>query len=272
LFDGAAEKLREPLDGFVGDGVRAIAISVHIDDENFFAELRAMGTLENKPEELASRFASKFMKLPNQIEDAQVGARFSPYGEKTVRRFPQMLNEFALGVRKGVDEGQAVLRCYLHPVAGPNLAQAIDLAMHESGGNAAVAVAQKEPNKPKSPAEKLAAKINLSFPKESFERAMEIWGNEAGLKVVMLGSDLMVYGITKNQPIAEFNEQGASAEAILLKILKIANPEGKLVYVLKPETPGGEEVVFITTRTAVKTRGDKLPASLAEDPAAKKKK
>lgn len=271
LFAGPAERLREPLAAFVGDGVRAIAISLHIDEDNFFTELRALGTLENKPEELAARFESKLVKLPNQVEDAQVGARFSPYGEKTIRRFPQMLSQFALGLRSGVDEGHAVLRCYLPAVAAPNLAQAVDLAIHESGGAAAVAVKPAMETKPKTPAEKLATKINLSFPKESLERALELWSAEAGLKVVMLGPDMMADGITKNQSITEFNEQGVGAEAVLLKILKIANPEGKLVYILKPESPGGESVVLITTRAAVKTRGDKLPASLAEPPAAVKK-
>lgn len=272
LFAGPAERLREPLAAFVGDGVRAVAVSLHVDDENFFAELRALGALETKPDELAARFESKLVKLPNQVEDAQVGARFSPYGEKTVRRFPQMLNQFALGLRTGVDEGQAVLRCYLPAIAAANLAQAVDLALHESGGAAtAAAVKPATESKPKTPAEKLAAKINLSFPRESLERALELWSGEASLKVVMLGTDMMADGITKNQSITDFNEQGVGAEAVLLKILKIANPEGKLVYVLKPEAPGGEDVVHITTRAAVKTRGDKLPASLAEPSGGAKK-
>jgi serine/threonine protein kinase len=273
LFSGPAERLREPLDGFIGDGVRAIAVSLHVDDENLFAEMRVLGALEHKPEELATRFESKLVKLPSAIEDAQVGARFSPYGEKTIRRFPQMLNQVAMSIRTGVDDGQAVLRFYLPGVAAPNLAQAIDLAVHETGSGAAtVAVKPKIEDKPKSAGDKLAAKINVAFPKESLEKALEIWSNEVGLKVVMLGPDMMADGITKNQSINEFNEQGVGAEAILLKILKIANPEGKLVYVLKPETPGSEEVVFITTRTAAKARGDKLPASLAPGSGSDKKK
>lgn len=272
LFAGPSERLREPLDMFVGDGVRAVALSLHLDDDNFFAELRAVGTLENKPEELAARFAQRLGKLSNQIEDAQVGARFSVYGEKTLRRFPQMLNEFALNLRTGVEDGHAVLRCYLPAVAGPSIAQAIDLAVHERGGGAAVVAAKPADAKPKSAAEKLAMKINLTFPKEALDRAMELWSNEVGVKVVLLGTDMMAEGITKNQPINEFNEKGVAAEEILLKILKIASPQGKLVYVLKPESPEGEVVVQITTRTAATARGDKLPPSLQQAPAAPKKK
>jgi hypothetical protein len=271
LFAGAAEKLREPLDRFVGDGVRAIALSIHVDEDNFFAELRAIGALENKPEALAARFAERLAKLPSQIEDAQVGARFSSYGEKTLRRFPRMLSEAVFHLRSGVDDGQAVIRCYLPAEAGQNLAQAIDLAVHETGRGGDVAV-KPIPPKTNSVADKLAAKITLSFPRESLERAVELWSNEAGVKVVMLGPDMMADGITKNQAIADFNEQDVAAEAVLLKILKIANPQGKLVYVVKPENSGSEQVLQITTRAAVKARGDKLPPSLEAPPADPKKK
>ena len=266
LFAGPAERLHEPLDTFVGDGVRAIAVSLHVDDVNCFFELCALGTLENKPDELAARFAQRLKQLPRQIEDAQVGKRFSPYGEKTLRRFPQMLAEVGFNLRWGVDDGAAVLRCYLPAAAGPSLAQAVDLAVHETGG-APAAVATVADAKPKSVAEKLASKITLTFPRESLERALELWSNEVGVKVVMLGTDMMAEGITKNQSINDFDEQNVGAEAVLLKILKIANPEGKLVYILKPESSGSQEIVVqITTRSAVKSRGDKLPSSLESPP------
>jgi hypothetical protein len=38
----------------------------------------------------------------------------------------------------------------------------------------------------------------------------------------------------------------------------LANPGGKLVYVIKPRD-GGHEALFITTRAAAKKRGDALP-------------
>jgi hypothetical protein len=42
-------------------------------------------------------------------------------------------------------------------------------------------------------------------------------------------------------------------------MLQKASPENKLVYVIKPEQPGGAEAVFITTRSAAEKRGDKIP-------------
>ena len=42
-----------------------------------------------------------------------------------------------------------------------------------------------------------------------------------------------------------------------------ANPDGKLVYVVKPRAPGGDEMLFITTRKGAEKRGDKLPPEFA---------
>ena len=41
-----------------------------------------------------------------------------------------------------------------------------------------------------------------------------------------------------------------------------ANPDGKLVYIFKPNESGGGEEIWITTRAAVAKRGDKLPPEL----------
>ncbi len=49
-----------------------------------------------------------------------------------------------------------------------------------------------------------------------------------------------------------------------------ANPDGKLVYVVKPKELGGEEMLLITTRAAAAKRGDKLPTELATPPPKKK--
>jgi len=45
-------------------------------------------------------------------------------------------------------------------------------------------------------------------------------------------------------------------------VLLLANASGKLVYVIKPHT-GGQEAIFITTRSAAAKRGDQLPGEFA---------
>jgi serine/threonine-protein kinase len=273
FFSGVGERMRQPLADFLGDDVRAVSFSIQISDENSFAEMRVLGTLGRKPGEYANRYFARLGNLADTIENAQVGAKFSPYGEKTLRRFPQMLREVKLNLRAGEEDGQALVRCYLPPRAAHNLAQATDLAIHEAAGSSSASGATSGGNSGPAltgMAAKLAKKITVGFPKEGLDRALEIWANETGVKVVMLGPDMQMEGITKNQQIKDFNSKDQPAEAVLLALLKIANPQGKLVYVLKPESSGGEVVVQITTRAAAAKRKDQLPASLAVDPAATK--
>ena len=42
----------------------------------------------------------------------------------------------------------------------------------------------------------------------------------------------------------------------------LANPAGKLIYVIKPKEGGGAETLYVTTRAAAEKRGDKLPPEL----------
>ena len=65
------------------------------------------------------------------------------------------------------------------------------------------------------------------------------------------------------------DEKDETVGEILRKIMLKANPDGKLVYVIRPDPAGGEETLWITTRAAAAKRGDALPAELAQ-PAAKK--
>jgi hypothetical protein len=106
----------------------------------------------------------------------------------------------------------------------------------------------------------LAQRVSLSFPSETFEKAAELLSTEIGVEIVILGSDLQPEGITKNQRMT-LDEREQPAGEILLKMLKMANSDGKLVYVIKPRTAGGAPIIFISTRAAVKKRGDPLPSA-----------
>src|SRR3981081_2673729 len=85
--------------------------------------------------------------------------------------------------------------------------------------------------------------------------------DDVGIKYEILGGDLQLEGITKNQSFG-VDEKDKAAGEILRKIMTLANPDGKLVYVIKSAQPGGPQTLFITTRTAASKRGDKLPPEL----------
>ena len=171
-----------------------------------------------------------------------------------------------------MEDGQAVLRCYLPSVAAHNVLMGSELALAEQGSGAAVAnPAGGGPAKPQTVAESLKKKTSLAFPRDTLERSLQLLFDDVGVKYEILGGDLQLEGITKNQSFG-LNETDKPADEILRKIMSLANPDGKLIYVIKPKAPGGPDMVFITTRASAEKRGDKLPPELVRPATPAKKK
>lgn len=265
IFVGELERLQEPLDRFLGPGIPAVLVSIHVASD-LFVELRVVGDATDEPSQLASRYRAQLEKVPEELEGYLVSLNPQPYGKRILGRFPQMVQALVDFTRTGEDHRQAVLRAYLPAFAGHNLVMGTELALFERPG-AAAAGGAKGPaaQKPSGPAESLKQKISLSFPRDTLEKCMEMLGKEIDVEVVILGGDLQLDGITKNQSFG-LNERDKPAEEILRTVLKLANPDGKLVYVIKPKD-GGKDAIFITTRAAVEKRGDKLPPELVQNPA-----
>jgi hypothetical protein len=109
--------------------------------------------------------------------------------------------------------------------------------------------------------DRLAQKITLSFPRNTLEKCMELLSEEMGVPIVIIGTDLQLEGITKNQSFG-MDDRDKPAGEILRAVMLKANPAGKLVYVIKSEE--GAEKIFITTRAAAEKRGDTIPAELKQ--------
>jgi hypothetical protein len=170
----------------------------------------------------------------------------------------QLLSDFT---RAGVEDRQAVLRCYLPGIAAHNLLLGAELTLFEQPTSPGTAEAQPPPVKDRAgAAAALKKKISLSFPRDTLDRCMEMFSKEIDTEVVIMGSDLQLEGIAKNHSFG-LDERDQAAGDILLKILKLANADDKLVYFIKPK--GSAEAIFITTRAAAAKRGDPLPPDLA---------
>ncbi len=122
------------------------------------------------------------------------------------------------------------------------------------------------------PAENIEQKLkrvtSLNFARDTLEKAIQSLADDIGVKAEILGPDLQLEGITKNQSFG-LDEKDKPADEILRDIMLKANPDGKLVYVVKGKESGGEEMLLITTRAAASKRGDKLPPELVK-PSGKK--
>ena len=103
---------------------------------------------------------------------------------------------------------------------------------------------------------RLGRPMTIVFAKDTLERAIQLISDEIGVPMEIIGSDLQVEGVTKNQSFA-LDERDKPAGEILRVILAKADPRGTLVFVVR--TQGGSESLAITTRAAAARRHEVLP-------------
>jgi eukaryotic-like serine/threonine-protein kinase len=271
LFIDEGAKLLEPLRIFLevqdSDGKlelpKALLFSCHLSDR-LFVELRLYDNFGKPAQTAAREFQRRIAKIPKDMSGYVRDLQLSAYSKPILWDYKEQLDVLQEYTRLGVEGKQIVLRAYLPSMATHNLALGAHLALLENPGDGApaAATASKQPSaKPQTVVERLAKKTSLSFPRNTLEQSLKLLGDDIGVEIVILGNDLRDEGITKNQSFG-LDEKDQPAVDILRKIMKLANPDGKLVYVIKPKEGGGEDVLYVTTRAAVKKRGDKLPPEL----------
>lgn len=266
LLAEGGERLRAPLAELFGRDTAAVSVSLHLTADDLFTEVRVVGTSAVTAEALTARWQERARTLPASVRDQVATLVPSAYSAQVLGRFPEMAAAWSRFTRAGVDEREAVLRTYLPVVAAHNLMLGTQLALLETQGSGTAPVEMPAAVTELSPAERLDQQTSLSFPRNTLEQALLLLGESIGQEIVILGSDLQLEGITKNQSF-ELDERNQTAREILLKILRLANPDGKLVYVIRAREDGSGEAVHVTTRAAAEKRGDKLPAELEAAPA-----
>jgi hypothetical protein len=267
------QELSSALTWLWGKEATAAALSLHW-DRDFFVELQAVATLNVRPHHFARQLAERISELPDRCQRYLHTQRMEPYGRQVLARFPGMLRQLKIYTRSGSEQGFAVFRCYLPVQAGHNLLLAGELCLSAAGiedrpgadgygadGQTAVA------HRGATTDEKLASITSLVLPKDTLEQALQLLAEDIGVEIEILGRDLQLAGITKNQSFGiDLRDQPASN--ILLEILRRANPDRTatgpadsrqmLVYMIRRGEDGSLRIL-ITTRTAAAVRGDALP-------------
>jgi serine/threonine protein kinase len=259
VFAGPLAKLVEPLGTILGSETAAAALSLHCAD-TFYAEIDMIGATARSARKEAASLGERIAALADAIEEYCNALSVHPYGRKLVMRLPRMLAILAANLRTGAEGRGIVVNCHLPPQAGHNLALAAELAIEQTPGAGAPAVAAAATATGQSAADRLAKRISLTFARDTLEKSIQMLAEETGVPIEILGKDLELEGITKNQSFG-LDESDQSAEAILRTILARSNPDGKLIYVFRKN--GGVESIDITTRAAAAKRGDEVPAVFA---------
>jgi hypothetical protein len=260
-FAGPLAKLFKPLQWFFGDEIRAAGLSIHVAD-SCYLELDAVTPVATPPRKEAPELFARLGRLPSAVEEYEAALNPSPYGRILVLRLPSMLRQLVANARWAPEGEGIVINAYLPRHAPHNLAVAAELILAQAPG--AVAVAEASPATSAADVRgKLDRPITIVFPKDTLETAVQMVADQTGVSLEIGGPDLQLEGITKNQSFG-LDERDTPARDVLLTILSKANPDGKLVYVIRQG--GAVETVLITTRAAAAKRGDALPPEFNSPP------
>jgi serine/threonine protein kinase len=247
---------------------KAIMASLHLTETDMFAELRVYAEPSRPVQVLASEYRERLSRLPKRVSEYVGGLALGDYSHDVLWNFPLMVEQLGRYTVVGTDGRQVVLRACLPSIAAHNLALGTNLAINErprSAGSGGTTPAQARPAVVEPLAKRLERSMSLVFDRATLEKALQMVGDEVGAPVVIEGRDLQTEGITKNQSFS-LEERDQPARLILRKIMRRANPDGKLVYVIKPSQEGHGDTLYVTTRAAAGKRGDTLPAEFVEPP------
>jgi hypothetical protein len=123
--------------------------------------------------------------------------------------------------------------------------------------------------------EALAEPVSLKFDANSLELSLKslaelVSKRHSSFAIKILGKDLELEGLTRNQSIRNYEATDKPAAEILTELVTKgdlsavskdpADPKLRLVWIVAADPDNSEKLaVLITTRAAVKKRGDKLP-------------
>lgn len=253
-------------------------LNLHLGNEYFYAELKAHGGVEIPPTKLSRDLRDSFLQVPLNVyhfykppSEGEFGFVPSDDTRQLLARFPKMLDAWAAYLTRGTERKVAVLTSVLPRKAAHNLALSTQLAIRDPG----IDLSELGPKtkEPETLEEKLTMiKIPLVIERDSLDRVLDQISQDYDIPIRILGPDLQLEGITKNQSFGLDFAEPQSIEKILQEILYRANPDKtspgigdpkqKLVYVYNDD----KSEVIVTTRAKAWERGTPDPAFKVEKP------
>src|SRR5439155_26514599 len=153
------------------------------------------------------------------------------YWKKLAFRYPGMIRELYSQTRFGVENDQAIVNSTLPASASHNLVLGGELLVSTTPGQAVVSTGGTAASGPKTIADALQVKTSYSFDQQSLESAMlgladDVKSNlknapfEFAIKII--GDDLKIDGITRNQSIRDFKQENQAVADILTALVRKA--------------------------------------------------
>jgi hypothetical protein len=280
MFAGPYEKLRGPIEWFLGDEAKSAMVSMHFGD-TFYIEMREIANVDLEKTKLAADLKAKLAEMPKHIEDYINNLNAPAYWKKVATRYPGMIYFLHRQTRVGVEDDVAIVNAAAPGALAHNLFFGGELALASTpGAMVASAGNPATDNKPKTLDELLRYKMTFGEPKNDMNLVMtalekdvrtDLPGLPFEFAIKIIGKDLEGDGITRNQSIVDFKMENAPLADILTGLVRKANPvttvkdpsevDQKLIWVVGPDPDNpAKQAILITTRKAAEAKKYTLPA------------
>ncbi len=279
FFAGPLANLRRPLHLFFDERVKAVALSLHV-DEGSYLEMLLEQTVDISAAELAVKLDNGLRAARDDVIAAVNQLPDQSYWSAAKQKFGFMVLQTYRNTRINVENDRVVANCWLPPMAMHNMVGTAEIALSMSAGSDTMAAEDTEESAPQTLEELLATRrsvevtsgpdlINLldELVTEIRDEYPEL-GFEFDIK--LLGGDLLKEGITQNQRPGDLRMTDVPLSEILTRIMLQANPDKaatgpddircKLVWLIGPDPNDPlRRTILVTTRTAASEKNWTLP-------------
>jgi serine/threonine protein kinase len=269
LAIGTPRRLRTAIEWILDDAISSGLVSMHLDSV-FYLEAKLYSGLTRNKFELASEFKEKMSEVPSKILDYIVILNPHLHWRKVAFEYPQMIRELHAQTRVGVDGGVAMVNTALPPLAASHLLLGAEFCLVAEPISQLAGTPENTPTKFESIQDLLKLKMGVDIPQQDLNLAVVDIENQVKEQVgnlsfpftiKILGDDLRLGGITRNQAIRDFKVVDKPFGELLTGLVMKANPdptvtdpsqpEQKLLWVLGPDPAAPDNtIILLTTRTA----------------------
>jgi serine/threonine protein kinase len=280
LLKGRWHKLRDPLLQFLGDSTQAALFSVHLGDQ-LYLEGSWWTEFDDQPLRVAADRRRQLTELPAKVNEYLGGITIDPYWQPLAIRYPLMIHFISQQARVGVAGRRAIMNSVAPIQAAHNLLLATELAITSQNGTVITSTAPIPKQTPISLQQLLEMPTSLVVEQQSLESVVAEFADELRqefavpmLRIEIVGKELQLEGITRNQQIRNWRMEQQTVRRILTQLVQRANPvavddvrseQQKLIWVVDPESDPNQMTVQITTRKAARQKGWSIPAEFVSN-------